>query len=94
VRERGVLSLEQAVRKMTALPAERIGLRERGQLRAGWFADLVIFDPETVADRATFQDPHQYPAGIDYVMVNGRLAVDGGVFHDVRAGRVLRRGRD
>lgn len=93
-RERGVLTLEQAVRKMTALPAERIGLRERGQLRAGWYADLVVFDPETVIDRATFQDPHQYPVGIDYVMVNGRFAVDGGTFHDIRAGRVLRRGRD
>ncbi|NIR78963.1 MAG: amidohydrolase family protein, partial [Gemmatimonadetes bacterium] len=59
-RERGVLELEEAVRKMTALPAERIGLRERGQLRAGWYADVVVFDPERVIDRATFEEPHQY----------------------------------
>jgi len=93
-RDRGVISLEQAVRKMTAMPAERMGLRERGQVRAGWFADLVVFDPATVADRATFEEPHQYPAGIDFVLVNGRVTVDEGVYRDLRAGRVLRRGRD
>ena len=58
-RDQGVLTMEQAIRKMTALPAERIGLRERGQLRAGWFADVVVFDPETVIDQAPFGDPHQ-----------------------------------
>jgi N-acyl-D-amino-acid deacylase len=93
-RERGVLSLEQAVRKMSGLPAERIGLRERGQVRAGWYADLVVFDPETVSDRATFEDPHQYPVGIEYVLVNGRVAVDAGAFRDVRSGTVLKRGRN
>ena len=93
-RERGVLTLEQAVRKMSGLPAERIGLRERGQVRAGWYADLVVFDPETVSDRATFEDPHQYPVGIEYVLVNGRIAVDGGEFLDVRSGSVLKRGRN
>jgi N-acyl-D-amino-acid deacylase len=93
-RDRGLLTLEQAVRKMTAMPAERIGLRERGQLRAGWFADLVVFDPLTVADRGTFQDPHQYPDGIDYVFVNGKLAVDDGTFTGERAGIVLKRGRN
>jgi dihydroorotase/N-acyl-D-amino-acid deacylase len=93
-RDLGVLTLEQAVHKMTALPAERIGLRERGQIRQGWHADLVIFDPETVIDRATFAEPHQYPVGIEWVIVNGALAVDGGEFRDARAGRVLKRGRD
>jgi dihydroorotase/N-acyl-D-amino-acid deacylase len=93
-RERGVLTLEQAVRKMTALPAERIGLRERGQVRSGWYADLVVFDPETVSDRATFAEPHQYPVGIDYVLINGRITVDDGTFQDVRAGMVLKRGRN
>lgn len=93
-REKGVLTLEQAVRKMTSLPAERIGLRERGQLRAGWFADIVVFDPETVIDRATFQEPHQYPVGIEYVFVNGQPAVDDGRFTDNRAGTVLKRGRN
>ncbi len=94
VRDRAVLELEDAVRKMTALPAERIGLRQRGQVRAGWYADLVVFDPDAVADRATFDDPHRYPVGIETVLVNGRLAVDGGEYRDERAGAVLRRGRN
>jgi dihydroorotase/N-acyl-D-amino-acid deacylase len=93
-REEGVLTLEQAVRKMTAMPAARIGLRERGQIRQGWHADLVVFDPETVIDRATFAEPHQYPVGIEWVVVNGRVAVADGEFRDARAGRVLKRGRD
>ena len=93
-RERGVLTLEQAVRKMTAMPAERIGLRERGQLRAGWYADLVVFDAETVMDRATFQEPHQYPVGIEWVLVNGTVTVADGAYLDVRAGNVLKRGRN
>ena len=92
VREKGVLTLEEAVRKMTAMPAARLGLDERGRVAAGMYADLTLFDPGTVADRATFTDPHQYPAGIEYVIVNGTIAVDAGVFHDVRAGRILRRG--
>lgn len=94
VRERGVLTLEDAVRKMTALPAARMGLRMRGQIREDWFADLVVFHPATVSDRATFEEPHQYPVGIEWVIVNGVPAVEAGVFRDVRAGRVLRRGRD
>lgn len=91
VREKRVLTLEDAVRKMTGMPAARLGLVDRGQVAEGAFADLVVFDPASVADRATFQEPHRYPAGIDYVVVNGTLAVDGGRFTDARAGRVLRR---
>ncbi len=86
--------MEEAVRKMTALPAERIGLRDRGQLRQGWYADVVVFDPETVIDRATFQEPHQYPVGIEWVLVNGEVAVEEGGFRDVRSGKVLKRGRN
>ena len=89
--ERGALSVEDAVRSMTSLPAQIMGLKDRGQVREGYIADLVLFDPVTIADRATFTEPHQYPVGIDYVIVNGKLAVDGGKFSDVRAGRVLRR---
>jgi N-acyl-D-amino-acid deacylase len=92
VRERGVLTLPDAVRKMTALPAATLGLADRGRIAEGMAADLVVFDPTTVADRATFQDPHQYPAGIPWVIVNGRVAVEEGRFTGVRAGRVLRRG--
>ncbi|MEQ9400330.1 MAG: D-aminoacylase [Longimicrobiales bacterium] len=91
VRERGVLTLPDAVRKMTSLPARRMGLEERGELREGWFADIVVFDPATVADRATFEDPHQYPTGIPWVVVNGVVTVDDGVYHDLRPGRVLRK---
>jgi N-acyl-D-amino-acid deacylase len=92
VRELGVLSLEEAVRKMTSLPADRMGLAERGRIREGAFADLVVFDPATVADRATFVEPHQYPEGIPWVVVNGVVTVEDGVFRDLRPGRVLRRG--
>lgn len=90
VRDRGVIPLEEAVRKMTSMPADRMGLRDRGRVAVGMAADLVVFNPATVRDEATFANPHQYPTGIPYVMVNGRLPVDGGQFHDLRSGRVLR----
>ena len=93
-RDKSVISLEQAVRKMSTMPAERMGLRERGQLREGWFADVVIFNPATVSDQATFEDPHQYPVGIDWVLVNGEIAVENGQYRNLRPGRVLRRGRN
>ncbi|MDZ7781110.1 MAG: D-aminoacylase [Gemmatimonadota bacterium] len=92
VREEGVLTLEEAVRKMTSMPADVMGLPDRGRVAESMRADLVVFDPEAVIDRATFQDPHQYPDGIDFVMVNGVVTVDDGVYRDVRPGRVLRRG--
>jgi N-acyl-D-amino-acid deacylase len=91
VREERVLTLEAAVHKMSGMPAARMGLTDRGVLREGAHADLAIFDPATVADRATFQAPHQYPAGIPFVIVNGRVVVDGGRYTGTRAGRVLRR---
>jgi N-acyl-D-aspartate/D-glutamate deacylase len=86
----GTLTLETAVRKMTSLPADRFGLRHRGRIVEGAFADLVLFDPLTVADEATFAEPHAYPSGIDVVVVNGQIAWDGAP--GARAGRVLRRG--
>jgi N-acyl-D-amino-acid deacylase len=91
VRERHVLTLEEAVHKMTGMPAKRLGLRDRGQVAEGMYADLVVFDPATVEDRATFENPHQYPVGIDYVLVNGVAVVDRGKFTDARPGLVLRR---
>ncbi|MGB5988061.1 MAG: D-aminoacylase [Desulfobacterales bacterium] len=78
VRERNTLSLETAVAKMSGLPARKLGLLDRGLIRSGQAADLVIFDPHTVADGATFQNPHRYPAGIPYVLVNGELVIDRG----------------
>jgi len=92
VRERGVLGLEEAVRKMTSLPAERLGLRDRGRVQQGCRADLVVFDPKTVADRSTFTDPRRFAEGIDAVLVNGRRVVAGREFRPQAAGRVLRRG--
>ena len=91
VRERGVLTLAEAIKKMTTLPAKRMKLTDRGALEVGRKADITVFDPETVSDRATFDEPNQYPSGIELVFVNGRLALEGGVPTGVRAGAVLRR---
>ena len=92
VRDRGVLPLETAVAKMTSVPAARLGLRDRGITREGAMADLVVFDQATVADEATYLDPARHPAGIDHVIVHGRLAVRDGVETGERSGRLLRRG--
>ncbi|HYM09082.1 MAG TPA: D-aminoacylase, partial [Bryobacterales bacterium] len=89
VRERHILTLEDAIRKMSSLPAQRLKLFDRGLLRPGMKADLVIFDPDTVADRAVFGNPHQYAVGFSHVMVNGELIIDGGRVTDRRPGRVL-----
>jgi N-acyl-D-amino-acid deacylase len=93
VRERKLFSLETAVHKMTGLSARRFGLHERGLLASGHHADIVVFDAQRVADRATFDHPTEPSAGIDAVFVNGRLACREGRTADVHAGRVLRHGR-
>jgi N-acyl-D-amino-acid deacylase len=90
VRDEHLLTLEGAVHKMTGMPAARVGLRDRGVLRAGAFADITIFDPRTVRDRATFDEPNQYPEGIEYVLVNGQVEVEKEHRTDVNAGRPLR----
>jgi N-acyl-D-amino-acid deacylase len=90
----GALSLELAVHKATALPARKVGLADRGVVEPGAFADLVAFDPTTVADQATFEDPHQYPVGIPLVVVNGQVTLRDGEQTGARAGRAIRgRGR-
>ncbi len=89
-RDEGLFTLEQAVRKMTSTSADKIRLEDRGVLEEGAFADVVAFNPETVIDRATFEDPHQYPVGIDYVIVNGRVVVENGDYTGELAGKVLR----
>src|SRR5207247_1194551 len=76
VRERGLLRIEDAVRKMTSLNAAKIGLRDRGLLRPNSFADVTIFDEERVVDRATYEEPFQYAAGIEYVIVNGQIVLE------------------
>lgn len=93
VRELGLLSWEECIRKMTAASAQRIGLVDRGLLKVGFCADIVVFDPETVQDTATFEQPKQYPLGIPYVLVNGQVVKDEGEHTGALAGRALRRGR-
>ncbi|MFP4588966.1 MAG: N-acyl-D-amino-acid deacylase family protein [Candidatus Bipolaricaulota bacterium] len=90
VREKETLSLEDAIRKMTSFPAQKIGLRNKGQVKEGMDADLVVFSPDQIEDKATFQDPHQYPVGINYVLVNGRIAAKNGQLVDHQAGDVLK----
>ena len=89
VRE-GVIRLEEAIRKMTALPAQRFGLHDRGLLKPGMCADITIFDPKEIADTATYEDPIQFPRGIRYVIVNGNVTVVAGEHTGMRSGRVLR----
>jgi N-acyl-D-amino-acid deacylase len=91
VREEGVLSLEEAVRKMTSLPAGRLGRTDLGRLAPGCQADIVVFDPEIVGETATYADPHQYCRGVDYVIVNGQIVIENGRDTGAAAGRVLRR---
>jgi N-acyl-D-amino-acid deacylase len=90
VRVRGVLTLEDAIRRMTSLPARTFGLKDRGLIKEGMAADLVIFDPARVADKATYAKPHQYSEGFDYILVNGQLAVDDGKLTFTRSGQTLR----
>ena len=90
VRVQHVLTLERAVHKMTGMSATRLGLTNRGCIRAGCFADITVFDPATIADKGTFTEPHQYPVGIDWVIVNGTPVVAEGKFTDARPGRVLK----
>jgi len=92
VRDRRLLTLEEAVRKMTAFPAARLGLADRGLLRPGLMADIAVFDPAIIEDRSTFADPHHYAVGMRHVLVNGQVTVSQGAHTGVRAGRVLRGG--
>jgi len=90
-REKGLFPLEEAIRKMTSAPAQRLGLQDRGLIAEGMAADLVIFDPQTINDRATYESPHQLPAGIHYVLVNGQIVIEPPGHTGVSAGKVLHR---
>ena len=92
VRDERLLSIQEAVRKMTSAPAARLGLADRGLLRDGYAADVVVFDPARVRANATYDEPRQYPDGIEYVAVNGQLVVDGGAHTGALPGRALRSG--
>jgi len=91
VRERALLGLEEAVRKMTSAPAARLGLADRGRLAEGYFADVVVFDPATVASNATYDEPRRFPTGIDYVIVNGDVVVDCDEHTGALPGRAIKR---
>jgi N-acyl-D-amino-acid deacylase len=92
VRERTLLTLEEAIRKMTSMPARKFGLRDRGTIAPGMKADMVLFDPKKIHERTTFARPHTYPVGIARVVVNGHVAWNGRALSGRRAGRVIRRG--
>ena len=92
VREKKVLGLEEAIKKMTSMPADRLGLKSRGRLQNGAVADVVVFDAARVADKGTFEKPHEYPVGIQHVLVNGVAVVQDGAMTTARPGKVLRRG--
>jgi len=91
VREEAILPLEEAVRKMTSAPANRLGLVDRGLIKEGMLADITLFNALTVKDKSTFDNPHQYPEGIDFVIVNGQVAVAKGEWTGLKAGKVLYR---
>ena len=90
VRDERVLSLEAAIHQLTGLPARNLGLRRRGQLTPGYYADVVIFDPATIQDQATYEQPHQFATGVQHVLVNGQLVIEDRRHTHVRAGRVVR----
>ena len=91
VRDRNVVSLEEGVRKMSSLSAEHVGITKRGAIQEGHYADLVLFDPDTVMDQATYEDPHVPSLGIEKVWVNGQLVFDGGETTGNRPGMPVRR---
>lgn len=91
VREEGILTLEEAVKKMTSLPAEKLRLMNRGLIKEGMWADIVVFDPKNIEERGTYLDPRRYPKGIEYVLVNGEVVVEKGTHTGALAGKVLRR---
>lgn len=91
VREEKIITLEEAVQKMSSLPAQKYGIKQRGMIKENMFADLAIFNFEKIADTADFKNPYQYPNGINYVIVNGKVAVDNSVYNGELAGRIIRR---
>jgi N-acyl-D-amino-acid deacylase len=90
VREEKVVPLEEAIRRLSAFPADNLGIRERGRLEVGYFGDVVVFDPESISDHATFADPHQYATGVAHVFVNGTQVVRDGEHTGAKPGRVVR----
>lgn len=90
-RDKKTITLTDAIYKMTKLPATTLGLNNRGELKENMMADIVIFNPKTINDKATFEKPHQYPEGIDYVIINGQISIDQGEFKHIKAGEILKK---
>ena len=93
VRQEGVISLSEAIRRLTSFPAENLGIENRGRLLQGYFADITIFDPETIGDKATYSDPHQYATGVIHVLVNGEPVLSNGEHTGAKPGRFVRKSR-
>ncbi len=91
VRDKGLMPLEQGVRKLTSFPAQKIGLKDRGLIKEGYAADLAVFDPKKIANNATYQDPHKYPTGVHFVVVNGVIVVENGKHMGTYPGKILRK---
>jgi len=85
------MTLEEAIRKMTSLPAQRLGLKDRGLIKEGMWADIVVFDPKKIRDRATYDNPRATPEGIEYVIVNGVISIEKGELTGEKGGKILRR---
>ena len=90
VREQKVITLEESVRRLTALPARTFKLQDRGELKPGYWADVVVFDPEKIQDRATFKEPHQYAVGFRLVLVNGAIVVENDKHNGAGSGQIIR----
>jgi len=91
VRDKGLMTWEQGIRKLTSFPAQKIGLKDRGLIREGYAADLAVFNPKTIANKATYQAPHKYPTGVHYVVVNGELVIENGKHMGTYPGKILRK---
>jgi N-acyl-D-amino-acid deacylase len=91
VREKNILTIEDAIRKMTSLPAQTFGLKNRGLIKEGYVADILLIDENIVADQATFEQPHQYAKGFEYVVVNGKLVINKGHFTGALPGKAVRK---
>jgi N-acyl-D-aspartate/D-glutamate deacylase len=89
VREKAIITLEDAIRKMTSLPAQRMAIQDRGLLKEGMHADITIFNPDTIIDKATYVEPHQFPVGVDYVLVNGYIVVERGKHSGALPGKII-----
>ncbi len=91
VEEKHIVSWEEAIYKITGGPAQKLGLKHRGLIKKNYWADLVLIDPNKISDRATFENPYQYPDGIEYVIVNGKIAVNKDGYTNEKAGKILRK---